>query len=88
MYIKKIKLINFRNYKEEQIELDKEINIFHGENAQGKTNILEAVFLCAIGKSFRAKKEKELINLEEKMAKVEIEYEKEDRSRKNRNPNK
>ncbi len=80
MYIKKIKLNNFRNYKEQQIELEKDINIFFGENAQGKTNILEAVFLCAIGKSFRAKKEKELIHLEEKNAKIEIEYEKEDRS--------
>lgn len=80
MYIKNIKLINFRNYKKQQIELDKEMNLFFGENAQGKTNILEAVFLCAIGKSFRAKKEKELINLEEKNASIEIEYEKEDRS--------
>ncbi|MBO5479249.1 MAG: DNA replication/repair protein RecF [Clostridia bacterium] len=80
MYIKKIKLNNFRNYKEQQIELEKDINLFFGENAQGKTNILEAVFLCAIGKSFRAKKEKELILLEEKNAQIEIEYEKEDRS--------
>lgn len=80
MYIKNIKLTNFRNYKNQQIELDKEMNLFFGENAQGKTNILEAVFLCAIGKSFRAKKEKELINLEEKNACVEMEYEKEDRS--------
>ncbi len=80
MYLKKIKLVNFRNYKEQQIELSPNINLFFGENAQGKTNILEAVFLCAIGKSFRAKKEKELINLEEKQAFVEIEYEKSDRS--------
>lgn len=80
MYLKKIKLVNFRNYKEQQIELSPNMNLFFGENAQGKTNILEAVFLCSIGKSFRAKKEKELINLEEKEAFVEIEYEKSDRS--------
>ncbi len=80
MYIKNIKLTNFRNYKNQQVELDKEMNLFYGENAQGKTNILEAVFLCAIGKSFRAKKEKELIHLEEKNACIEMEYEKEDRS--------
>ena len=79
MYIKKIKLKNFRNYKQQQIELDPNINLFFGENAQGKTNILEAVFLCAIGKSFRAKKERELINLEEENASIEIEYEKKDR---------
>ena len=47
----------------EEIKLEKNTNLFYGDNAQGKTNILEAVFLCAIGKSFRAKKEKELINL-------------------------
>lgn len=80
MYLKRIKLVNFRNYKEQQIELGPNMNLFFGENAQGKTNILEAVFLCAIGKSFRAKKEKELINLEEKQAFVEMEYEKSDRS--------
>ena len=80
MYIKNIKLYNFRNYEQEKIELNKEINIFYGDNAQGKTNILEAVFLCAIGKSFRANKEKELIKLSEKNAIVEIEYQKEDRN--------
>ena len=80
MYIKTIKLTNFRNYKEQSISLNKGINLFFGENAQGKTNILESIYLCAIGKSFRAKKEKELINLEEKSAFVEIEYEREDRN--------
>lgn len=79
MYIKKIELKNFRNYKEQQIEFDKGINLLFGENAQGKTNILEAIFLCAIGKSFRAKKEKELINLEEKYAFIELEAQKQDR---------
>ena len=50
MYIKKIELNNFRNYKEQQIKLEKGINLFFGENAQGKTNILESIYLCAIGK--------------------------------------
>ena len=79
MYIKKIKLNNFRNYLEQEIHLEKNTNLFYGDNAQGKTNILEAVFLCAIGKSFRAKKEKELINLDKEKSIVEIEYEKKDR---------
>ena len=79
MFIKHIKLINFRNYKEQEIDLSKDINIFFGDNAQGKTNILEAIFICALGKSFRAKKEKELINLDEKEALLEVEFEKEDR---------
>ena len=48
MYINKIKLQNFRNYKNQEIELDKNLNIFYGNNAQGKTNILEAIYLSAI----------------------------------------
>ncbi len=79
MYIKSIKLNNFRNYSNQEIQLDKEINIFFGDNAQGKTNVLESIFLCAIGKSFRAKKEKELIKIDEEKATVEIEFEKIDR---------
>lgn len=79
MYIKKIKLKNFRNYVEQEINLEKSTNLFYGDNAQGKTNILEAVFLGAIGKSFRARKEKELINLEKSNALIEIEYKKVDR---------
>lgn len=79
MYIKNIKLNNFRNYSNQEIDLEKEINLFVGDNAQGKTNILEAIFLCAIGKSFRAKKEKELIKIDEQNACVEIEFEKSDR---------
>lgn len=79
MYIKKIKLKNFRNYINQEIDLEQNINIFYGDNAQGKTNIIEAIFLCAMGKSFRTKKDKELINFKEEQAEVEIEYQKEDR---------
>lgn len=79
MWIKNIKIKNFRNYKEEEINLEKNINIFYGENAQGKTNIIEAIFLCSLGKSFRAKKDIEMIKLNEKNAVVELEYEKTDR---------
>ena len=79
MWINKIKMINFRNYKNEEIELNKNINIFYGENAQGKTNIIEAIFLCSVGKSFRAKKDREMINLDSQNASVEINYQKKDR---------
>lgn len=79
MWIKNIKLKNFRNYNYEQINLEKNINIFYGENAQGKTNIIEAIFLCSLGKSFRAKKDIEMIKLDEKYSNIEIEYEKTDR---------
>lgn len=79
MWINKLKIINFRNYNNEEINLNRNINVFFGKNAQGKTNIIEAIFLCSMGKSFRAKKDKEMINLEKQNALIEIEYEKEDR---------
>ena len=79
MWISNINLINFRNYKEEKIDLEKNINIFYGENAQGKTNIIESIFLCSMGKSFRAKRDKEMINLKEEKSIVEIKFEKSDR---------
>ena len=80
MNITKIKLIHFRNYEEQEITLHPNLNIFHGHNAQGKTNILEAIFLCAIGKSFRTNKEKELIQFGQEGTSVFIEYEKSDRT--------
>ena len=79
MHIKKIYLKNFRNYKIQEINLSNDINVFFGQNAQGKTNIVEAIFLCAMGKSFRTNKEKELINFDENNTLVEIEYQKKDR---------
>ena len=79
MWIKKIKIKNFRNYEIEEINLEKNINIFYGQNAQGKTNIIESIFLCSLGKSFRTKKDKEMIKLNEQNALVEVEYEKSDR---------
>lgn len=79
MYIKKIELNNFRNYEQEQIILDKNVNIIYGNNGEGKTNILESVFVCALGKSFRTSKEKELIRIGQDYAKVNIDFEKDDR---------
>ncbi|MDD3930636.1 MAG: DNA replication/repair protein RecF [Eubacteriales bacterium] len=61
MIIKSIKLIQFRNYRHQEIEVDPEINIFYGENAQGKTNILEAIYLCACARSHRTSRDSDLI---------------------------
>ncbi len=80
MYIKKIKLENFRNYEKQEVILSPNINVFYGDNAQGKTNIIESIFLCSIGKSFRTSKEKEMIQFGKEFANIEIEYEKKDRS--------
>ena len=77
MYIQNLKLKNFRNYKTLNINFSKNINIFLGNNAQGKTNILESIYISAIGKSFRAKKESELINLNCDDAYIEVNCKKE-----------
>jgi len=66
--VKNLRLINFRNYKNIFLELDDKINIFIGKNAQGKTNLLEAVYMCATGKSFRTNRDRELINFNKKEA--------------------
>jgi len=62
MYINKLILKNFRNYKKLDIEFSSGVNVFFGDNAQGKTNILESIYYCSIGKSHRTNKDKELIN--------------------------
>lgn len=79
MWINNIKLSNFRNYNKKEIKLHENINVFYGENAQGKTNIIESIFLCSIGKSFRTSKEKELIKFNEEKALIEINFQKSDR---------
>lgn len=80
MYIDKVTLENFRNYDNQEIKFCDNINIIYGDNAGGKTNIIESIFLCSMGKSFRAKKDSDLIKFEKTSCKVEIEYEKSDRS--------
>jgi DNA replication and repair protein RecF len=61
MYLDELALHHFRNYEALRINFFPDVNILIGQNAQGKTNILEAVFLSCLGKSFRTKKETELI---------------------------
>lgn len=79
MYIQKLVIENFRNYQKEKIEFDKNINIIYGDNAQGKTNILESIFVCSLGKSFRTNKDKEMINKNKDFTIVEMISEKKDR---------
>lgn len=79
MLISDIELQNFRNYNFEKIEFNKNINVFYGDNAQGKTNIIESIFLSAFGKSFRTIKEKELIKIGEQFSNIIINYENKNR---------
>ncbi|MBQ9756858.1 MAG: DNA replication/repair protein RecF [Clostridia bacterium] len=74
MIVKKIKLQNFRNYKNQEIDFNEKINIIYGNNAQGKTNILEGIYLFSLGKSNRAQKDEEMINFEENDASLELDF--------------
>lgn len=65
MIIKSIELQNFRNYEDLNISFDEGTNIFYGDNAQGKTNILEAAYLSGTTKSHKCSKDKEMIRFGE-----------------------
>ena len=73
MHVEKLTLINFRNYEKTCVEPDQKMNVILGANAQGKSNLLEALFLFTTGKSFRAQREIELIKWDKDFAKIIIE---------------
>ena len=79
MYIDNLKIQNFRNYKFQEVNFENKINIFYGDNAQGKTNILESIFISSLGKSFRTNKDKELIKMGENFLKIQTHFQKKDR---------
>lgn len=70
MYIKSLELKNFRNYKDLDIEFDRKLNLIIGQNAQGKTNLLESIFIMGLGKSFRTNKDYEMIAFGEDYSKA------------------
>ncbi|NLJ89383.1 MAG: DNA replication/repair protein RecF [Clostridiales bacterium] len=72
MYVKELKLSNFRNYDNLSIQFDNGINILYGDNAQGKTNILEAIYFCGTTKSHKGSKEKEIIKINEKESHIKM----------------
>ncbi len=74
MFVKKLKLSGFRNYKSEEFEFLPGTNILYGNNAQGKTNALEALYLFSIGKSFRTQQDRELINFDESFTRLSVEF--------------
>ena len=81
MYCKKVSLTNFRNISECSLEFCDGINILAGENAQGKTNLLEAVFYASVGRSFRASSSNEMISFGKKTATVSIDYQSDKKER-------
>lgn len=73
MIVKGIKAINFRNYSSLEVGLHPKLNIFVGENAQGKTNIIEMIYLSALGRSFRTSKDQEMIQFQKQQAYTKVE---------------
>lgn len=74
--IEKLKIINYRNYNQLQLEFHPKINIFVGDNAQGKTNILEAIYMSGTGKSFRTNRDRDIIKFDKNQAYVKVEAQK------------
>lgn len=79
MWITNLEMQNFRNYESQKIDFSENVNVFYGDNAQGKTNIIEAIFMCSIGKSFRTSKEKETIKHNEEFTNIVLNYQNKDR---------
>lgn len=78
MIIKSLELADFRNYETLNIEFDKGTNILYGDNAQGKTNILEAIYVSATTKSHKGSKDREIINFDKEESHIRTYLEKED----------
>lgn len=78
MKINSIILENFRNYDHLELELDESRNIIVGENAQGKTNLIEAIYLAAFARSFRTNNAADMIRFGEKTGRVNVDLTSED----------
>lgn len=72
MYITSLELSNFRNYHQLHLNFADGINLFYGDNAQGKTNILESVFVCGTTKSHKGSKDKDMIRLGEEESHIRM----------------
>lgn len=79
MIVKRVELSNFRNYELLKLDLDKKTNILYGKNAQGKTNVLESIYVCSTTKSHRSNKDAELIKLDSDEAHIKLYIEKNNR---------
>jgi len=78
MYVSSLTLQNYRNYDKLSILLHPGLNIFFGDNAQGKTNIIESIYLCGTGRSHRTFREKEMIYWQRDRGYVKAEINKKD----------
>ena len=76
MFIESIELLNFRNYGQLHMDFHEGTNVLYGDNAQGKTNILEAVYVCSTTKSHKGSKDKEMIRLGKDEGHLRMNFEK------------
>ena len=76
MVINSLQLKDFRNYSELELELDKGVNILYGNNAQGKTNVLEALYVGCTSKSHKSVKDRELISFGKEESHIKLGFEK------------
>ncbi len=77
MIIKRLELADYRNYDSLDLQFDKGTNILYGDNAQGKTNILEAIYVAATTKSHKGSKDNEIVNFNKEEAHIRTYLEKE-----------
>ena len=69
--LRDIKLIDFRSYQSKEFILSETTNLVFGQNAIGKTNLLEAIYLLGVGDSFRAKRTEEMVRFGQELGRVE-----------------
>lgn len=78
MIVESLKLQNYRNYEYLNMNFDEKINIIYGDNAQGKTNILESMYVCATSKSHRGSKDREIIRIDNDESHIKVNVKKND----------
>jgi DNA replication and repair protein RecF len=71
LYIQNLELTSYRNYERAELQFENKVNVIIGENAQGKTNLMEAIYVLSMAKSHRTSNDKELIRWDEDYAKIE-----------------
>lgn len=76
MWIESIECKNFRNYRNVSVKFDPGVNFLYGDNAQGKTNLLEAISICSTSRSYRSSRDKDLICFEEDEAHIRLKLQK------------
>ena len=72
MRIDHVEICNFRNYEKAKLDFHEHINVLYGDNAQGKTNILESIFVSGTTKSHKGSKDRELIRIGQEEAHIRV----------------